>query len=151
MRWIILLLFSCCISAIEGHSKITERSPALQAAIDSMSKYMDAGNFEEAEKWLNEARVRLGAEPHQKDYFSLRYNEGNFYLKKWQLEAAEPVLLECLQLARKSADSTQLVMANAMMSQLKAEQSLYGASIVYGNEALDYSNSADSLQYYGLT
>ncbi|NEN23673.1 sensor histidine kinase [Cryomorpha ignava] len=146
-----LLLFLAFTFMNEAYPQKTDRSPELKTAIDSLTKHIDVGDFTKAEVWLNESRARLGTAPHHEDYFNLRYNEGILLLKKWQLESAEPILMECLALARKSADSSQLVMANAVMSQLKAEQSLYGASIVYGNEALSYLKSTDSLQYYALT
>jgi len=148
----IILLFLTFIFINEGYTQETDRSPEVKAAIDSVAKYLDIGDFTEAEQWLEEARARLGTNPDGRDYFNLRYNEGILLLKKWQLESAEPILMECLELARHSADSSQLVMANAVMSQLKAEQSLHGASIVYGNEALSYLQSSDdSLHYYALT
>lgn len=150
MRITLLLYLSYFL--INGvQSEASHRSPDLKAAVDSLSKHSDIGNFTKAEQWLDKAYQLLGNEPHPKDYFQLRYNEGYLLLKKRQLDAAEPILMECLSLARQSADRKQLVIANAVMSHLKAQQSLYGASIVYGNEALSGLTSEDSLQYYGLT
>lgn len=149
MRITLLLLLS--IIFINGvYSQEAERSPELKAAIDSLAKHADLGNFTQAEDWLVKAKSLLGTEPHPKDYFNFRYNEGYLFLKKQQLEAAEPILKECLQLARQSGERKQLVVANAVMSHLKALQSLYEASIVYGNEALSHLTSADSVQNYAL-
>ncbi len=146
-----LLLFLAFILMNVACAQNTDRSLELKAAVDSLTKYIDVGDFKTAELWIEEARARLGSKPHEDDYFRLRYNEGVLHLKKWELESAEPILMECLELARHSADSLQLVLANAVMSQLKAGRSLFSASIVYGNEALSYLKSTDSLQYYALT
>ena len=131
-------------------SQNTDRSPELNSTLDSVMKKINAGDYTSAEQWLSAARVQLDYEPNEKDYFRFRYKEGLLYLSRWQLDKANPILLECLELARKSGDSSHLMMANAVMAELKSGQALYGASIVYGQTALSYFNGTDSLPYYAL-
>ena len=150
MRLFTFLVFTV-IFINEGYTQESESSPQLQAAIDSMSKYLDAGEYIESEDWLEEARKLLGSKPNNADYFRLRYNEGILHLQKREIDIAEPILMECLENARKRADTTQLVAANAVMGHLKAEQGLYGSSVIYTKEALSYLRSTDSLRYYALT
>lgn len=150
MRLKILVIFTLSLPLLV-FAQSEKKSPEVNVAIDSVAKFMDIGNFSAAEKWLKMAEAAMPEEPFQKDYFRYKYNEGMLYLKRWEFETAEPVLMECLRIARAASDSTQLTMAYAVLSQLKAEQSLYGASIVYGKEALGYLNSNDSSVYYGLT
>ncbi len=145
------MLFLAFIFINDGYTQEPDRSPEVRAAIDSMSKHLDAGEYREAEVWLEKARKFLGSEPNQTDYFRLRYNEGILHLQKREIEIAEPILMECLENARRTGDTTQLVTANAVMGHLKAEQGLYGSSVIYGKEALGYLNSTDSLRYYALT
>lgn len=145
-----LLLFLSYFFINGVQSDTSDRSPELRAAIDSLAKHADLSNFMTAEAWLDTARQLIGSEPHQDDYFQLRYNEGFLLLKKRQLDAAEPILLECLAMARQSGDQEQLVVANGVMCHLKAQQALYASSVAYGNEALAVLTSNDSVVYYGL-
>ncbi|MCA1761800.1 MAG: tetratricopeptide repeat protein [Cryomorphaceae bacterium] len=149
MRWTLLLIAIFTIQFM-GFSQPTEKSQEFNAVLDSVLVQMDLGRFNDVERSLNDARMLIADDPCEKNYFRYKYYLGLLHLKRWELETAEPILLECLKMARASGDSTQLLTSNASMAQLKAEQSLHGASIVYGNEALSYFDGIDSLKYFGL-
>lgn len=149
MRLVLFFFFVfTCMSDV--CSQKADRSPELNSALDSVIKEINAGDYTSAEQWLSAARAQLSSEPNEEDYFRFRYKEGMLYLSTWQLDKANPILLECLEMARKSGDSSHLMMANAIMGELKSEQALYGASVVYGQTAISYFNDTDSLPYYAL-
>lgn len=149
MRSVLLLLLALAFLN-STNPKERKGSSELRAAIDSSLVQLDLGNYTQAELWLEKSRALIGKNPSQADYFNLRYSEGLLLLNKKQLDAAETILTECLEMARESGNSSHLVVANAAMGQLMAEQSLLGASIMYNNEAMSYLSSSDSVKYYAL-
>jgi len=111
---------------------------------------LNSGNYTSVEYWLSEARRLLDPDHSEMDYLRLRYTEASLYLSNWQFDKANPILLECLELANKTGDSSKVLMMNSSMSVLKSEQGLHGASLAYGQKALSYFNCDDSLTYYSL-
>ena len=149
MRSVLFFIFLFVFTS-DGFSQAAAKSPELNLLLDSVIKNINSGDYTSAERWLSEAKLHVNSETSEGDYFRFRYKEGLLFLSRRQLDKANPVLLECLELARKSGDSSRLMVANATLAELKSEQALYGASAVYGETALSYFNRTDSMPYYGL-